>query len=243
MGSSTDTEPVMPVTPVTPVMLVTGASSGIGAATARLAAARGWRVVLAARTTGALEELADALGGPAHALAVGCDVGEFSEVEAVAAAALGHFGRIDVVVAAAGSGAARGFLNDSVMRWRGMVLANVLGVAYTVRATVEALRASGGHLVVIGALTGRLPLPGSLYSATKASARALAEAARLELAGTGVRVTLIEPGTVDTPFFDNPQADALQPDDVAEAVLHAVALPARVDVGEIAMRSVEQREL
>jgi NADP-dependent 3-hydroxy acid dehydrogenase YdfG len=225
------------------VMLITGASSGIGAATARLAVARGHRVALLARSSGVLHEFAAELGGPEHALAVPCDVAEFADLEAAVRTVLDGFGQIDVVFANAGIGAARGFLNESVRRWREMVLTNVLGVALTVRATLEALQSSHGHLVLTGSLSARRPLPGSLYSATKASVRAIADAAHMELDGTGVRVTLIEAGTVDTPFFDNPQADALQPADVAETVLYAVSQPAHIDTGEIALRSVEQRSL
>lgn len=224
-------------------MLITGASSGIGAATARLAVARGYRVALLARSFEALDALASELGGPERALAITCDVAEFDAQERAVAAALDAFGQIDVVFVNAGIGAARGFLNDSVRRWRELVLTNVLGVAFTVRATLEALRSSHGHLVLTGSLSGRRPLPGSLYSATKASVRAIADAAHMELGGTGVRVTLIEPGTVDTPFFDNPQGDALQPVDIAETVLYAVSQPVHVDTGEIAVRSVEQRSL
>src|SRR5947209_12928524 len=101
-----------------PVFLITGASSGIGAATARLAAAAGYRLVLAARSTERLAELQEELGGEGRALAVRCDVTEFSEQEAMVAHALEHFGRLDVVFANAGFGAARGFAKESPEHWR-----------------------------------------------------------------------------------------------------------------------------
>jgi NADP-dependent 3-hydroxy acid dehydrogenase YdfG len=157
--------------------------------------------------------------------------------------ALVQFGQIDVAFANAGFGAARGFQNETPEHWRAMVMTNVLGVAFTVRATMGALKASKGHLLLTGSIAGRRPLAGSVYSATKAAVRSLADSARQELRGTGVRVTLVEPGTVDTPFFDNPQADALQPVDVAAALLHAVGQPPHVDITEIELRSVEQRDL
>jgi NADP-dependent 3-hydroxy acid dehydrogenase YdfG len=118
-----------------PVLLITGASSGIGAATARAAAPR-YRLVLAARREEPLRELVEELGGAQRALAVRCDVSEWEEVEAMAAAALDGFGRIDAVFANAGFGATRGFLEESVEHWRAMVLTNVYGVALTIRATL-----------------------------------------------------------------------------------------------------------
>ncbi|MDX6549751.1 MAG: hypothetical protein QOJ31_435, partial [Gaiellales bacterium] len=117
-----------------PVMLVTGASSGIGAATARQAVAAGYRVVIAARSQNRLEQLATELGGDGHALAQRCDVTEWDDVQRLAMAALERFGRIDVVFANAGFGASRGFLEETVEHWRSMVLTNVLGVALTIRA-------------------------------------------------------------------------------------------------------------
>jgi NADP-dependent 3-hydroxy acid dehydrogenase YdfG len=225
------------------VMLITGASSGIGEATARAAAQADYRLVLAARSEDRLAALATELGGPERALAAPCDVTEFDSLEAVVTRSLEHFGRIDAAFANAGFGAARGFGNESPARWRSMVLTNVLGVAYTIRATLEPLKQSHGHLVLTGAIAGLRPLPGSLYSATKAAVRAMSESVRQELRGSGVRVTLIEPGTVDTPFYDNPQADALAPADVAAVVMHALAQPLHVDVSQVVLRSVEQRDL
>ncbi|HWP32187.1 MAG TPA: SDR family NAD(P)-dependent oxidoreductase, partial [Solirubrobacterales bacterium] len=111
-----------------PVLLITGASSGIGAATARAAAPR-YRLVLAARREEPLRELVEELGGAERALAVRCDVSEWDEVEAMAAAALERFGQIDAVFANAGFGATRGFLEESPEHWRSMVLTNVYGVA------------------------------------------------------------------------------------------------------------------
>jgi NADP-dependent 3-hydroxy acid dehydrogenase YdfG len=223
-----------------PVMVITGASSGIGAATARLAAERGYRVALAARSTDALAALADELGSGARA--VRCDVTDWEDQERLVAETLEHFGRVDVAFANAGFGAARGFQNETPEHWREMVLTNVLGVAYTIRATLPALRSSTGHLLLTGSVAGLQALPGSVYSATKAAVHSLAESARLELRGTGVRVTLVAPGTVDTPFFDNPQADGLRADDIAEALLHALTLPRHVDTAEIVIRPVAQRD-
>jgi NADP-dependent 3-hydroxy acid dehydrogenase YdfG len=221
-----------------PVFLITGASSGIGAATARLAAEAGYR--LAARSDEKLATAAAELGGPDRALAVRCDVVEWADQEALIAATLERFGRLDVAFANAGFGAARGFLNESPDHWRSMVLTNVYGAALTIRATLPALKEAKGHLLLTGSVAGRRALPGSLYSATKWAVTAMGEAARQELNDTGVRVTLIEPGMVDTPFFDNPVSGALEAIDVARAVMFAVSQPPHVDVNEILVRPTSQ---
>ena len=228
-----------------PVLLITGASSGIGAATAR-AAAGTHRLVLAARREEKLEKLAEQLGGAERAVAVRCDVSEWDEVQALAATALDRFGRIDAVFANAGFGASRGFLEESPEHWRSMVLTNVYGVALTIRATLPHLLERGdGHFLVTSSIAGRRVLPGSLYSATKWAAPAIGEALRQELRqmheNHGIKVTLIEPGMVDTPFFDNsPGEHALRDDDIARAVMYALEQREGVDVNEILIRPTSQ---
>jgi NADP-dependent 3-hydroxy acid dehydrogenase YdfG len=224
-----------------PVFVITGASSGIGAETARQAAAAGYRLVLGARSVDKLEELAGELGGADRAIAVACDVTEWDDQQKLVVSALDSFGRIDVAFANAGFGAARGFLESDPEHWRAMVLTNVYGCALTIRATVEALKESRGHLLLTGSVAGRRALPGSLYSCTKWAVTAMGEAARQDLHGTGVRVTLIEPGMVATPFFDNMPSGALQADDIARAVMWAVAQPPHVDVNEVLIRPIEQQ--
>jgi NADP-dependent 3-hydroxy acid dehydrogenase YdfG len=219
-----------------PVFLITGASSGIGAATARQAAQAGYRVVLAARSADRLAELATELGGDERALALQCDVTEWDQQQAMVQSALDQFGRLDVVFANAGFGAARGFLKESPDVWRSMVLTNVYGAALTIRATMTALTEARGHLLLTGSVAGRRALPGSLYSCTKWAVTAMGEAARQELEGTGVRVTLIEPGIVVTPFYDSPVSGGLEADDIARTVMWVVSQPARVDVNEVLVR-------
>jgi NADP-dependent 3-hydroxy acid dehydrogenase YdfG len=223
-----------------PVFLITGASSGIGEATARHAAEAGYRLALAARSKDKLEALAADLGGSDRAIAARCDVTDWSDQQALAEAALDAFGQIDVVFANAGFGAPRGFLESTVEHWREMVLTNVYGAALTIRATMKALQESKGHLLLTGSVAGRRALPGSLYSCTKWAVTAMGEAARQELDGTGVRVSLIEPGMTDTPFFDKRPSDALEPDDIARAVMFAVSQPPHVDVNEILVRPTAQ---
>src|ERR1700744_4175304 len=213
-----------------PVLLITGASSGIGAATARLAADR-YRLVLAARRTEKLEQLAADLGGEDEAITVACDVTEWEQVEALAARALEQFGRIDAVFANAGFGATRGFLEESPEHWRSMVLTNVLGPALTIRATLPHMLERGdGHFVITSSVAGRRALPGSLYSATKFAATTIGEALRAELRqmreNGRIRVTLIEPGITDTEFFDDKPADwSLRAEDIAREVLHPLTAP------------------
>jgi NADP-dependent 3-hydroxy acid dehydrogenase YdfG len=228
-----------------PILLITGASSGIGAATARAAAGR-YRLVLAARRQEELERLVEELGGAERAIAVRCDVTEWDQVEAMAAAAFDAFGRIDAVFANAGFGATRGFLEESPEQWRSMVLTNVYGVALTIRATLPHLLARGdGHFLVTSSVAGRRALPGSLYSATKWAATAIGEALRAELRqmhdNHKIRVTLIEPGMTDTPFFDDrPGEWALRDDDIAKAVIYALEQREGVDVNEILIRPTSQ---
>jgi NADP-dependent 3-hydroxy acid dehydrogenase YdfG len=224
-----------------PVLLITGASTGIGAATARQAAAAGYRLVLAARSEDALTALADDLGGSERALAVRCDVTEWSDQEALVARALDAYGRVDVAFANAGFGGARGFRESTPEQWKAMVLTNVYGAALTIRATFDALVESKGHLLLTSSVAGRRALPGSLYSATKHAVTAMGESARQDFNDTGVRVTLIEPGAVDTPFFDKkPEIRALEADDIARAVMFAVQQPPHVDVNEVLIRPTAQ---
>jgi NADP-dependent 3-hydroxy acid dehydrogenase YdfG len=126
-----------------------------------------------------------------------------------------------------------------------MVLTNVYGVALTIRATLPHLLERGdGHFLVTSSVAGRRALPGSLYSATKWAATAIGESLRQELRqmhdNHGIRVTLIEPGMTDTPFFDNRPRGALEDDDIARAVMYALEQPPGVDVNEILIRPVSQ---
>jgi NADP-dependent 3-hydroxy acid dehydrogenase YdfG len=223
------------------VFLITCASTGIGAATARQAAQAGYRLVLAARSEDKLRDLAAELGGDDRALAVRCDVAEWNDQQALVERALAAYGRIDVAFANAGFGGARGFKSATPEEWKSMVLTNVYGAALTIRAVYDALVEHKGHLLLTSSVAGRRALPGSFYSVTKHAVTAMGEAARQDFNDTGVRVTLVEPGIVDTPFFDNkPQIEALQPDDIARAIMFAVSQPAHVDVNEMLIRPTAQ---
>jgi NADP-dependent 3-hydroxy acid dehydrogenase YdfG len=230
-----------PPMPDDKVFLITGDSTGIGAATARQAAEAGYRLVLAARSEDTLRDLAAELGGEDRALAVRCDVTEWDDQQALVQRALDAYGRLDVAFANAGLGGPRGFKAQTPEAWKAMILTNVYGVALTIRASYDALVEAKGHLLITSSIAGRRALPGSVYSATKHAATAMGESARQEFNDTGVRVTVIEPGMVDTPFFDEPpELKALQAEDVARAVLFAVQQPPHVDVNEILLRPTAQ---
>jgi NADP-dependent 3-hydroxy acid dehydrogenase YdfG len=224
-----------------PVLVITGASSGIGAATARRAVEFGYRVTLAARSADKLEALSEELGGHDRALALACDVTSWEEQQALVARTLEEFGRMDVFFANAGFGAKRGFLEESVEHWKSMIDTNVYGAALSIRASLGHFRKqNSGHLLLTSSVAGRRPLPGSLYSATKHAVTAMGEALRAEVAETDIKVTLIEPGAVDTPFFDNRVSNALEADDIARAVMFALTQPPHVDVNEILVRPIHQ---
>ncbi|WP_163574999.1 SDR family oxidoreductase [Halomonas faecis] len=218
------------------VLLITGASSGIGAATARAASRANYKLVLAARTEAKLEALARELG-PENVHTVRVDVTDMADQQAMVEQALERFGRIDAVFANAGRGGSPGgFSGADHQAWRDMILTNVYGVGLTVQATLPALRRSRGHVLLTGSAAGRATIPGSMYSATKWAVTGIGYNLREELRGSGIRVTLIEPGMVDTPFFDEAPEHALEDRDVANAVLYALGQPAHVDVNEILVR-------
>jgi NADP-dependent 3-hydroxy acid dehydrogenase YdfG len=224
------------------VLLITGASSGIGAATARSAVANGWRVVLGARREEVLGELADELGGEDVALPLRCDVTSWDDQRAAVAAAVDRLGRLDASFASAGFGAKRGFLEETVEHWKAMIDTNVFGAALSIRAALEHFREqNAGHMLLMSSVAGRRALPGSLYAATKWAVTAMGEGLRAEVADSPIKVTLIEPGMVDTAFFDEPPSGALEADDIARVVLFALSQPARVDVNEILVRPVNQQ--
>ena len=227
------------------VFLITGASTGIGEATARRAVEAGFNVVLAARSTEKLERLAEELGHE-RALAVTCDVASWESQQNMFHLALARFGRVDVAFANAGFSRGSTFYggDDKPEEWREMVLVNVFGAAATARLALPELVKSRGHFLLTGSVVGRVTSIRNLYSATKWAVTGMAQAIRNEMAGTGIRVTLVNPGIVDTPFWEHLQKPEtpkeLEPDDVARAVLYAVSQPAHVDVNEILIRPTGQ---
>ncbi|MEM9784824.1 MAG: SDR family oxidoreductase [Pseudomonadota bacterium] len=215
------------------VIAITGASSGIGEAIAVEAAAAGWRVALAARRADKLDDLVERIGDD-RALAIGCDVGRMGDCTRAVETTLERFGRIDAVIANAGLGATvAGVEGGDPENWAEMARTNLLGVAHTAKATLPALRDSTGHFVVMGSVAGRRALKGSFYGATKWGANGYGYNLRGYLAGTGIRVTVVEPGMVDTPFFDEPKPGVLTAGDIAASVLFALSQPPHVEIHEL----------
>ncbi|MBX7499899.1 SDR family oxidoreductase [Qipengyuania sp. YG27] len=213
-------------------LLITGASSGIGAATARAAAAEGWNVALLARSKDKLEELAGGIG--ASALALPCDITKRDELEPAVEQAVTHFGGLDAVFANAGTGVSSpGIETGNPDEWHAMIHLNVLAVLSTAHATLPHLRKTGGQFVVTGSKAGRDHLKGSVYGATKWFVQGFAGNLAEEMREWGGRCTVITPGMVDTPFFDEPKPDKIQPEDVANAVVFALAQPKTAAVREI----------
>lgn len=222
------------------VILITGASTGIGAAVARQAAARGFRLALLARSKDKLEQLRQELGG--DVLALSTDVAEQDQLQAAVASVMEKFGAIDVVFANAGvGGSPGGFTGADPASWKAMLMTNVYGLALTLQCTAEALKKSRGHAVITSSIAGRRSLPGSMYSASKWAATGIGHGFRKEIGKHGVRVTLIEPGMVNTPFFDEPKDDMLQPDDVARAVMYALEQPAHMEIHEMVVLPMAQQ--
>lgn len=218
------------------VLLITGASSGIGAATARAAAEKGYRLVLAARSGEKLDALADEIGRQ-QVVTVSCDVTSMDDQRAMVEQALAAFGRLDAVFANAGRGGSPGgFSEADHEQWKDMLLTNVYAVGLTLQATLPALRESRGQVLLTGSAAGRATIPGSMYSASKWAVTGIGYNLREELRGTGIRVTLLEPGMVDTPFFDEPPTHAMKDIDIANAAMYALDQPAHVDVNEILVR-------
>jgi len=227
------------------VALVTGASSGIGKATALALAAEGARVAIAARRMERLKNLAERirqLGG--EALPIETDIADETQVSAMVERTLQHFWRLDMLLAVAGVGVAAPFQNTTTAEYRQMLDVNVLGLLYSVNAALPPMKRQGtGHIVIVSSGTGRYVHPSVVYSGTKHAASAIAESLRREISGDGIRVTVIEPGAVKTEFVAQMRADIreavarrlgdmeqLESEDVAAAILYAVTQPSRVNV-------------
>lgn len=226
---------------MTKTIFITGASSGIGEATAKRLALAGWQVVLAARSEDKLTALAEHIGKD-KAFVTACDVTDYKSLETAIASAVNHFGSVDAIFANAGTGGeAGGFSEAPRESWEKIVQINILGLAYTLQAALPQIKAAKGHVVITGSIAGRRSLAGSMYSASKHAANAIGYNLRGELKGTGCRVTIIEPGMVDTPFFDDEKPEALRPDDVARTVEFALGQPETVDIHELVVLPTPQQ--
>ena len=239
------------------VALVTGASSGIGEATALALAASGARVALAARRRDRLEALATRIradGGEAAVIVA--DFGVEAEAQRAVHETENAFGRLDILVNNAGVMYLEPVIDADLARWRRMFEINVLGLIAATQAALPGMRArSDGHIVNIASTAGRIASPaGAAYSGTKFAVVAFSEALRKEIYGDRIRVSVIEPGLVATELREHIGHDAtqkaintwansirqLQPDDVARAILFCVTQPPHVCINEILMRPTDQ---
>ncbi|TGQ52069.1 SDR family NAD(P)-dependent oxidoreductase [Mesorhizobium sp. M1C.F.Ca.ET.193.01.1.1] len=238
------------------VALVTGASSGIGEATAAALAAAGAKVAIAARRADRLVALAGRIeqaGG--KALAIEADIARGSDIAGMVDKVVSEWGRLDILVNNAGvmllAPAAEADLDD----WRRMIELNLIGLMGTTKAALPHLKASRGHIVNVSSVAGRVANPGaSGYAATKFGVVAFSESLRREVYADKVRVTVIEPGLVRTELGDHitnaeykagldhrlATMEALTVEDIANAILYAVSQPPRVNVNEILIRPTDQ---
>lgn len=215
------------------VLLVTGASSGIGEATARKAAAEGLKLVLVARRKEKLDALVSELGAD-NAIAVAADAGNYGELEQAVKQGVDKFGQLDAVFANAGTGVSTpGTEDGDPQEWKQMVDANINGLLYTAKLTLPHLRKTTGHFLMTGSAAGRVTLKGSVYGATKWFVHGFGQNLAEEMKEWNGRCTTIAPGMVNTPFFDEPKPDKLDPDDVADAVLYAINANPRNCVREV----------
>lgn len=215
-------------------LFITGASSGIGAATARAAIAAGWNVSLFARSNDKLKALQAEFGEAA--LTISGDATHLLAQEDAIARTIERFGRLDAAFANAGVGLdTPGTEAGDPDEWRALIDLNIIGLLYTARAALPELRKTKGHLLLTGSMAGKVHLSGSIYGASKWFVHGYAGNMAQEMRDWGGRCTLIAPGMVDTPFFDEAKPDKLKPEDIAEAVLFALNQPARANVSEIAV--------
>jgi len=214
-------------------LFITGASSGIGAATAQAAVAAGWRVGLMARNAEKLEALAETLG-PERAMALPGDATDLAAQETAVGEIAARWGGLDAAFANAGRGlSAPGTEAGDPAEWEEMLRINIQGVLWTAKAALPLLKARRGHMVLTGSQAGRRTVRGSVYGASKWFVHGYGMNLAEEMAEWGGRCTVIAPGMVDTAFFDKPRPDALAPEDVAAAVMHALSADPGCAVREI----------
>ncbi|MBU7583129.1 MAG: SDR family NAD(P)-dependent oxidoreductase [Nostoc sp. TH1S01] len=239
------------------VAIITGASAGIGEATAIALAAEKAQVVIAGRRSDRLDAVAQKItenGG--KALPIVTDVTNEAQVKNLVDKAIAAWGRVDILVNNAGIAVIGNIDGGNTANWRRMIDVNVLGVLYATHAVLPILKAqNSGHIVNISSVAGRTARAGiGIYNATKWGVNGFSEALRQEVCKQNIRVTIIEPGLVDTEindYIDDPIAKQrseerrktvtpLQSEDIAAAIVYAVTQPPRVNVNEILIRPTEQ---
>jgi NADP-dependent 3-hydroxy acid dehydrogenase YdfG len=227
-----------------PVALITGGGSGIGAAVARQLLDAGHRVTVMGRGEERLRAFAAELGDPDGLSTVAGNAADYDSVQAAVDRTLKDYGRLDTVVANAGTATHDSVAEGDPAGWTDMVLTNVLGPALLVRASIDALKETRGRIVLVGSVAGFVHTPGNVYGATKWAVTGLAENTRRQVTEWGVGVTLIAPGRVETTFWDGygslPPGRLLTADQIADTVVWAIRQPAGVDVNTVVVRPVGQ---
>lgn len=214
------------------VLFITGASSGIGAATARAAVAAGWHVGLMARSADKLDALAAELGD--RALALPGDATDLAAQERAVARLVEAKGGLDAAFANAGTGLdTPGTVEGDPEEWRRMIDLNIMALLYTARVALPELKKRKGQLVLTGSAAGKRHIAGSIYGATKWFVHGYAGNMSEEMREWGGRCTVIAPGMVDTPFFSEPKPDKIQPEDIARAVVFALDQSETSDLREM----------
>ena len=223
-----------------PQVLITGATGGLGRALATAFCKRGYHTILSARDAVSLKALVDELQIIGEATGIVCDVADPDDLRSLGARIERLSDALDVVIVNAGQAIGDRFLNpdESLEQWRNMVLANIFGAAGTARVVLPVLVRARGSLVFIGSVTGRMIVPGDLYSVTKHAVSAMAEALRLELQDTGVQVAVIQPGLMDTPLVsaNRRSRPRMEPAQVAAEILRVVSTDRPFDVNEVVLR-------
>ena len=223
-----------------PVTLITGGGSGIGAATARQLLNQGHRVTITGRGQDRLRTFAEGVGEPAGLLTLTGDAADYTAVRSAVESTVKEFGRLDTIVANAGYTTFDNVADGDPAGWRHMVLTNVLGPALLIRAALPDLKETRGRIVLVGSTAGIVYSPGNIYGATKWAVTGLAENTRRMVTGDGVGVTLINPGAVETNFFDAdggpPDRAMLSADQLASCIVWAINQPRGVDINTITVR-------
>lgn len=215
------------------IVLITGASSGIGRATAQELVKNGHKVALTARSEDKLNSLVSELGQN-NAVAFSADATSFDEQKEVVEKTVAHYGRLDVAFANAGIGLnAAGTENGDPQEWDKLIDINVKALLWTANLTLPHLRETEGHFIMTASAAGRRAIKGSVYGASKWFAYGFGNNLAEEMKEWNGRCTTICPGVVNTPFFDEAKDDKLQPEDVAEAVAFAIDAHQRNSVREI----------
>ncbi|MEO4454256.1 SDR family oxidoreductase [Staphylococcus aureus] len=224
------------------IAVVTGAGSGIGEATATLLHEEGAKVVLAGRNKDKLQNVANQLAQDSVKV-VPTDVTKKEEVDELIKIAQQTFGGLDIVINSAGQMLSSKITDYQVDEWDSMIDVNIKGTLYTAQAALPTmLEQSSGHLINIASISGfEVTKSSTIYSATKAAVHTITQGLEKELAKTGVKVTSISPGMVDTAItaaYNPSDRKKLDPQDIAEAVLYALTQPSHVNVNEITVRPV-----